>query len=147
MRYGLRVAPDGTVWTTQLMGGRLVRFDPSTEQFSLYDLPTPNSGPRRPDVDGRGRVWIPEYSGGKLAMFDPATGGFEVFPVPTRGALIRHLDIDEANGDVWGSRCSLSLATYWRGVYNHARRSASGRIGLGAVLVWGHGGLRHQTKP
>jgi virginiamycin B lyase len=101
MQYGLRVAPDGTLWTTQLMGGRLVRFDPATEEFRLYDLPTSHSGPRRPDVDATGRVWIPEYSAGKLAMFDPRDERFTEYELPIADALPYVIRVDRVRDRVW----------------------------------------------
>lgn len=99
--YGLRVARDGTVWMTELIGGRLVRFDPGSEEFALYPLPTPYSGPRRLDVAADGTVWIPEFSGGKLARFDPEAESFaEIgFPVPDALPYVARVD-DRANA-VW----------------------------------------------
>lgn len=56
--YGLRVARDGTVWMTELTGGRLVRFDPASESFALYPLPTRGAIVRHLWIDPRtGHVW------------------------------------------------------------------------------------------
>lgn len=101
MQYGLRVAPDGTVWTTQLHGGRLIRYDPSTGEFTLYDMPVPASGPRRPDVGSDGRIWIPEYAGGQLAVFDPATEEFRRFELPIKDALPYVVRVDRTRDVVW----------------------------------------------
>jgi virginiamycin B lyase len=101
--YDLRVAPDGTVWGTELHGNRIFGFDPRTGRFRTFTLPTPHSGPRRVDFDARGVLWIPEYAAGKLAHFDPKTERFEVYPLPTRGALIRHIDVDARTGDLWAA--------------------------------------------
>jgi virginiamycin B lyase len=101
MQYGLRVAPDGTVWTTQLHGGRLIRYDPPTGEFTLYDMPVSASGPRRPDVGSDGRVWIPEYAGGQLTVFDPSTEEFRRFQLPIQDALPYVVRVDPRRNVVW----------------------------------------------
>lgn len=99
--YGLRLAPDGSLWGTQLMGGRLVKFEPQTERFTNYELPTPYSGPRRLDVAKDGTVWIPEYAAGKLARFDPATETFTEYDLPIKDALPYIVRVDSERGWIW----------------------------------------------
>jgi virginiamycin B lyase len=101
IQYGLRTGPDGSVWTTQLVGGRLIRYEPGSGEFRLYDLPTPFSGPRRPDVDARGVVWIPEYANNRLARFDPATEAFQEFELPITDALPYVVRVDRRRDLVW----------------------------------------------
>jgi virginiamycin B lyase len=99
--YGLRRGPDGMIWGTQLVGNRLMRFDPATERFTLYDLPTSYSGPRRLDVAPDGTVWIPQYAAGKLARFDPATETFREYDLPIDDALPYIVRVDAERGWVW----------------------------------------------
>lgn len=99
--YGLRVAPDGSVWMTELHGNRLVRLDPRTGEFGIWTLPTPHSGPRRLDVGPDGTVWIPEYAAGKLARFDPATERFTEYELPIADALPYVVQLDPERGRVW----------------------------------------------
>lgn len=99
--YGMRLGPDGTVWATQLTGNRLLRFDPNTRRFELYDMPTAHSGPRRLDIAPDGTVWIPEYAAGKLARFDPATETFREYDLPIRDALPYIVRVDPRSGVVW----------------------------------------------
>jgi virginiamycin B lyase len=99
--YGLRVAPDGTVWATQLRGGHLIRLDPETGEVRQWKMPSPHAGPRRPDVAPHGTVWIPEYSAGKLARFDPATERFTEWDLPVPEALPYIVRVDPSNGTVW----------------------------------------------
>jgi streptogramin lyase len=56
-------------------------FDPKTETYTEYKTPTPDSGPRRGDIDARDRLWVAEYYSGLLAMFDPANGQIREFPL------------------------------------------------------------------
>lgn len=99
--YGLRAGPDGTLWGTQLVGGRLVKFVPSTGAFSLYPLPTPFSGPRRLDVAPDGTVWIPLYAAGRLAKFDPVSETFTEYDLPVKDALPYIVRVDADRGWVW----------------------------------------------
>lgn len=99
--YDLRVAPDGTVWGTELHGNRIFRFDPEREAFTTYTMPTPHSGPRRVDFDAKGVLWIPEYAANRLARFDPATGQFREFPLPVPDALPYVVRVDRRRGTVW----------------------------------------------
>jgi virginiamycin B lyase len=101
MPYGLRVAPDGTIWGTELIGNRLIRLDPASGAFTTWSMPTPHSGPRRPDVGADGIVWIPEYSHNRLARFDPATEEFTEFVLPVRDALPYVARVDRTRGTVW----------------------------------------------
>ncbi len=99
--YGLRVDAEGVLWGTQLIGNRLIRYDPATEQFGLYELPTSHSGPRRPDIGPDGRIWIPEFAGGQLAVFDPATEAFTEYALPVPDALPYIVRVDPKTGVVW----------------------------------------------
>jgi streptogramin lyase len=92
--YEIRVAPDGAVWMSELLGNRIVRVDPASGETKIWTMPTTLSGPRRLDVDPEGIVWIPEYSANKLARFDPRTETFEEFPLPieTAGPYIARYD-------------------------------------------------------
>ena len=101
MPYGLRVADDGTVWGTELRGGRLFAHDPGTGTTTVYAMPEPHSGPRRPAVDAAGRVWIPEYAGNRLTVFDPARVQFSSFRLPITDALPYVAEVDRRTGIVW----------------------------------------------
>ena len=99
--YGLRIASDGAVWATQLRGGHLIRFSPESGEVRQWKLPSPQSGPRRPDVAPDGTVWIPEYSAGKLARFDPVTETFTEWDLPIPEALPYVVRVDQSSGRVW----------------------------------------------
>jgi virginiamycin B lyase len=99
--YGLRVDAEGIVWMTELRGNRLVRFDPNTFAFDLYDMPTPASGPRRLAVAPDGALWIPEFAANQLARFDPDAETFEEWALPIPDALPYIVRVDPASGVVW----------------------------------------------
>ena len=99
--YELRIAPDGSIWISELGGNRLVRHDPASNTFRTFDMPAPHSGPRRFDFDAAGVLWIPEYSGGKLTRLDPATGRFTQWELPVKDAAPYVVRVDRQRGDVW----------------------------------------------
>ena len=99
--YGLRVAPDGTIWMTELTGGRLIGLDPTSGEFRVHPLPEPFSGPRRLVVAADGTVWIPEFAAGRLAAFDPTTSRFREYAIPIADALPYVARVDPRSGAVW----------------------------------------------
>ena len=99
--YGLRAAADGTIWMTQLLGNRLVRLDPASGAFTLYDFPSPHSGPRRLDVARDGTVWVPEFSGGRLARLVPGSAELEEIALPDPDVLPYVARSDPRSGAVW----------------------------------------------
>jgi virginiamycin B lyase len=102
--YELRVAPDGKVWTSLLHGNALVAFDPALGTFETIELPDPDAGPRRFDIDAAGTLWIPGYASGALYRFEPATGRFSRHPLPVADALPYVVRIDRdprRGGSIW----------------------------------------------
>jgi streptogramin lyase len=59
-------------------------FDPNAPvQYSDYTVPTPMSGPRRGQIDGKNRLWAGEFYSGQLMMFDPDKKEFKEYPLVT----------------------------------------------------------------
>ena len=99
--YELRIAPDGTVWTSELTGNRVVALEPTSRTFRVHTMPTPHSGPRRIDVASDGSVWIPEYANNALARLDPVTGAIREWPLPLPDAAPYVARVDPRSGIVW----------------------------------------------
>jgi virginiamycin B lyase len=99
--YELRIAPDGSVWITELQGNRLVRLDPATGAFEAWTMPITHAGPRRIDIGPDGIVWIPAYSADRLMRFDPRTGSFTELALPLHDAVPYVVRVDQQRGTVW----------------------------------------------
>jgi streptogramin lyase len=100
--YGVDVAPDGSVWFSQLNEHRIGRVDP--DSFALEMIETPFSAPRRLRFDAEGQLWIPGFSSGLLARFDPATREFRSYelPIEPKGSDTPYaLHVHRPSGDVW----------------------------------------------
>jgi virginiamycin B lyase len=78
--YGIDVAPDGTIWFSQLNEHRIGRIDPETMDVEMIE--TPFSAPRRLRFDSKGRLWIPGFSSGLISRFDIETREFKSYPLP-----------------------------------------------------------------
>jgi streptogramin lyase len=100
--YGVDVAPDGSVWFSQLNEHRIGRVDPETLAYEMID--TPFSAPRRLRFDSKGALWIPGFSSGVLARFEPVTREFRTFelPIEPRGSETPYaLHVDRRTDTVW----------------------------------------------
>ena len=99
--YEQRIAPDGKVWTGELLGNRLLSLDPATGRFETFTLPTPHSGPRRFDIARDGKLWIPAYSANLLVEFDPKTRRFIEHRLPLPDAVPYIARVNHRTGDIW----------------------------------------------
>jgi streptogramin lyase len=61
----------GNIWYCDTVGNNIGRFDPKTEQFVEYALPTRNTSVRFMGVDRNGRGWYSGFWSGKIGVIDP----------------------------------------------------------------------------
>ena len=65
--YAVYVDEQDIIWLSDFGGNALVRFDPDLEQFTVYQLPSPNAQIRQ--ILGRpGEVWGAESGTDKLVV-------------------------------------------------------------------------------
>ena len=99
----LAVAPDGIVWVPGFGSGVLGKFDPKTEEWTVYALPDmENQIPYALNVDPKGFVWICGTGNDTLNRFDPKTEKLVEFRLPNRVSYTREIEFD-AEGNVWTS--------------------------------------------
>ena len=101
--YGLQVDDKDRLWVTMLTANTLVGYDTKTGDAKLYQMPTANSGPRRPGLGPDGILWIPEFAAGKLAKFDPETETFTEYDLGSSAAGPYDVEVDQKTGIVWVS--------------------------------------------
>jgi streptogramin lyase len=100
--YGVDVAPDGSVWFSQLNEHRIGRVDP--DSFAIEMIDTPFAAPRRLRFDAQGGLWIPSFSESLIARFDPKTRAFQRWelPIEPRGSETPYaLHVEPGSGEVW----------------------------------------------
>lgn len=96
---GLAVDADGNVWITELMGGKIGRFDPRRRAFDEFPIPTETSWPTGLAFDRHGNLWFNETKGDKVGRLSPE-GVMVEFTVPTAGAHPTGMVVDHG-GNVW----------------------------------------------
>jgi len=113
--WGVTLDHNGNVWSTQYSGkgsvgpggsivfggnGRLVRFDPTRNNFTSVDVPTVGSFPMRLIVDDQNRIWFTELLGNKIGVYDQSKKQLMEYPVPTNASGPADLAFDR-NGALW----------------------------------------------
>jgi virginiamycin B lyase len=113
--WGVTLDHNGYVWLTQYSGkgsvspggsivfggtGRLVRFDPTRNNFTSVAVPTVGSFPMRLVADGQNRIWFTELLGNKIGVYDQSKKQLTEYPVPTNASGPADLTFDR-NGALW----------------------------------------------
>ncbi len=94
------VAPDGRVWFVGQRSDYAAVFDPTTEEFRRYDLPT-GAGPHNLIVADDGKVWYAGNRQAHIGVLDPATGEIEQIPMPDDRARDPHTLVFDGAGHIW----------------------------------------------
>jgi virginiamycin B lyase len=68
--YAVTVDGAGKVWANEIATDTVALFDPATEKFRVFALPTKNEGIRKMIVDARGRLWYMGSHSGKLGVVE-----------------------------------------------------------------------------
>ena len=130
----LHVAPDGIVWVPGFGSGVFGKFDPQTEEWTVYDLPdAENQIPYALNIDPEGFVWICGTGNDTLNRFDPRTEELVVYRMPSRVTYTREIEFD-ADGNVW--TCNSN------GPARHTERGFGSIIKLEIVGETSSGGIQ-----
>ncbi|RZI44339.1 hypothetical protein EGT07_02640 [Herbaspirillum sp. HC18] len=68
--YAVTVDGAGKVWANEIGTDTVTLFDPATEKFRVFPLPTKNEGIRKMIVDAKGRLWYMGSHSGKLGVVE-----------------------------------------------------------------------------
>lgn len=106
-----RFGPNGFLWIPGFDTGDLLRFNPQTEEFKTYPLPTLAPGeyetPYAVNVHPEtGLVWITSNMSDRIFSFDPEDETFTSYPLPTRVSFLRDLVFTE-DGKICSSNSNL----------------------------------------
>ena len=81
--YGIKIAPDGSVWVVLFGTHKLASVDPETLALTEHELPDADTRPRRLEVSRDGQVYYVDFSRGYLGQFDPKQGFVAEWPLPS----------------------------------------------------------------
>ncbi|SNS12504.1 virginiamycin B lyase [Noviherbaspirillum humi] len=68
--YAVTVDGAGKVWANEIATDTVALFDPASEKFRVFDLPTKNEGIRKMIVDAKGKLWYMGSHSGKLGVVE-----------------------------------------------------------------------------
>jgi streptogramin lyase len=99
----LRVDADGHVWIVAFTEGRLAKYDPVVEEFSMFDLPVISETPYALNVDRkRGVVWVNGNQSDTLMSLHIESNTWRVFPMSRKRTFTRDIEITR-DGSVYTS--------------------------------------------
>ncbi len=98
--YGSAIDSKGIFYVADIGAGYIVKIIPDTKAVTLYQTPTPNSAPRKIQMDSQDRLWIGEYRAGKISMFDTRTTEWKEWDLNTPYHGTYDAGIDK-HGNVW----------------------------------------------
>jgi streptogramin lyase len=96
------VAADGMVWVPDCGSGVFAKFDPSTEKWTVYDLPNKeNQFPYALNIHPQtGDIWICGTTNDSMFRFIPSTEELIEYPMPSRVTYTREIEFGD-DGSVW----------------------------------------------
>ncbi|MEX0645637.1 MAG: hypothetical protein WD076_10015 [Parvularculaceae bacterium] len=99
--YGIKVAPDGSVWVVLFGTNKLAQIDPESMEHREIDLPRADARPRRLEIGADGRVWYVDYAKGRLGVFDPQKNKFEEWMLPSGEGSRPYGTALDSSGRIW----------------------------------------------
>ena len=108
--YDLEVDSKGRSILNIFRNGKIGMFDQRSNEYAEFALPTPQSGPRRGDLDAQDRLWVGLFWAGRIARFDPNQGEIKEYPLVPNSKPFGppftapySTAVDDKNGFVWTS--------------------------------------------
>lgn len=107
----LRFSKDGTLWIPSFEESALMKFNTTTEEFTLFELPTlaaneyetPYALAIHPTTQ---EVWITSNQSDRIFRFSPTENRFISYPSPTRVSFLRDI-VFQQDGSVCSSNANL----------------------------------------
>ena len=145
----MRVHPNGTVWLNSIAANQVIRLDPPTKEFTVYDVPAGvkrgrTASPYGMAISGDNKVWFIENAVNQMGRLDPATGKIDEFPIFVQNPVARKGGMD-SQGNVWvglhgaGKLMKIDYKTVKMTVYDPPTEDAGPYSVLGdpkSPLVW-----------
>jgi streptogramin lyase len=96
------VIPDSrnNVYFTDFRNRHIGRIDAKTGEIKLFPAPTPQSAPRRGQMDAQDRLWFGMYRADRIGMFDTRTERFTEWVLPTEWSAPYDVVLDR-NEEAW----------------------------------------------
>lgn len=136
----MRVHPDGSVWLNAIANNQVMRLEPTTGEFTVYNVPSgvkagTTAGPYGMGIDGYGNIWFVENRFNKVGRLDPTTGKIDEYDIPVKDSTPRKMGMD-ADGNIWvglhgaGKLMKIDYRTLKMKVYSPPTKNA------GVYSIW-----------
>ena len=120
----MEIGPDGMIWVSEFEGGKMAKFDPTTQKFTEYPLPGPDPSPYSMGFDTDGYLWYNSHRMDTLNRLDTKTGKVIEYPVPHSEVDMREFFRD-AQGRLWyGTNPNNKVGYFYLANTNGAASSA-----------------------
>ncbi len=88
------------IWFVQVMGNSIGMFDPDTEKFTEYEVPTPNSQPYAIAEDSQGNIWFIERNANKIGKLEFSKKKIIEYALPKGRHRLSSIAIDK-DQNIW----------------------------------------------
>ena len=94
---------EGNIWVGLHVPGKLMKVDYKTNQMTIFDPPTEDSGVYSVQGDPKSKmIWFSQQHADQIARFDPATRAFTEFALANAEEDHRRIEIDPTNSNrIW----------------------------------------------
>ena len=99
----------GNLWFPMPMSNSLGMFNPHTQAFQQFAVPTANAGPWDIAIDHNGNIWFTEHYTNKIGMFNPTTQTMQEFATPASASQPYGIVVDAAN-NIWFTENNAAVA-------------------------------------
>ncbi len=99
--YGIRIAPDGTIWVALFGTNKLAEIDAETLTLKEHVLTDKDSRPRRLEITDNGDIYYADYSRGYLGHYVPESGKLTEYALPNADASQPYGTALDDKGRVW----------------------------------------------
>jgi len=101
----MRVHPNGSVWLNSIAANQVIRLDPATREFTVFEVPAGikrgrTASPYGMAISGDNKVWFIENAVNQMGRIDPATGKIDEYPIFVKNPVARKGGMD-SEGNVW----------------------------------------------
>jgi streptogramin lyase len=87
------------IMVTEYRGNKIAVFDPKTEKFTEYALPTQYTNPYRATFDHNGEIWTGGMATDRVVRFDPKAGKSVEYLMP-KDTNMRTVFVDNTTSPV-----------------------------------------------
>ena len=96
----LEIDSKGIVWVALYRAGKIIRFDPQTEDMREFELPGPEPTPYALGIDQNDYIWYSSDRMDSIGRLDPNTGEVLEFPYPYSENMMKEFFLD-SEGRMW----------------------------------------------